>query len=201
MPSPIPPERSLWPHTGAVLAGGQSRRMGRAKHALPLPDGRLMIQAVADVMAQVCQQVVVVGSTEALEKLQHIDDLRPGHGPLGGIEALLASGLDTQYLVCPCDVPLVTSTLLNALVVPSSTQATVLRIDGEDTVRPLPARLSAEALGTARTLLDQKRKAVHQLMQCVEIEVLGAPPEWGEHLVNINTPQEYQVLVQRIPTQ
>ena len=193
-------ESGRWPNTGAVLAGGQSVRMGRPKHALPLPDGRPMIEAVADVMAQVCQEVVVVGSTDALATLQHIDDLRSRQGPLGGIEALLASGLDTQYLVCPCDVPLVTSDLLKALTVPSSAAATVLRIDAEDTVRRLPARLSAEALDTVRTLLDQKRRAVYQLMQCLEIEVIGASPEWGEHLVNINTLQEYEALVQRTAT-
>lgn len=201
MRSPIKFDGGRWPHTGAVLAGGRSRRMGRPKHALPLPDGRPMIEAVANVMAQVCQQVVVVGSTDALARLQHINDLRSGHGPLGGIEALLASGLDTQYLVCPCDLPLVTSDLLKALTVPSSAAATVLRIDGRSGTEPLPARISTEVLPVVRALLDAGQRAVSHLMQSIEIEAIEAPQTWSRYLTNINTPQEYEVLVQRTATQ
>lgn len=201
MRSPIKFDGGRWPHTGAVLAGGRSRRMGRPKHALPLPDGRPMIEAVANVMAQVCQQVVVVGSTDALATLPHIDDLRFRHGPLGGIEALLASGLDTQYLVCPCDLPLVTSDLLKALTVPSSAAATVLRIDGRSGTEPLPARISTEVLPAVRALLDAGQRAVSHLMQSIEIEAIEAPQTWSRYLTNINTPQEYEVLVQRTATQ
>ncbi|MCH8165181.1 MAG: molybdenum cofactor guanylyltransferase [Planctomycetes bacterium] len=201
MQFPIKCDGGQWPHTGAVLAGGRSRRMGRPKHALPLPDGRPMIEAVADVMKQVCQQVVVVGSTDALATLQHIDDLRSGHGPLGGIEALLASGVDTQYLVCPCDVPLVTSELLEALTVPSSAAATVLRIDGRSGTEPLPARISTEVLRAVRALLDADQRSVSHLMQSIEIEAIEVPQAWSRYLTNINTPQEYEVLVQRTASQ
>lgn len=175
--------------------------MGRPKHALPLPDGRLMIEAVADVLAQVCRQVVVVGSTDALATLQHIDDLRPGHGPLGGIEALLASGLDTQYLVCPCDVPLVTGEVLTALTIPSPAPATVLRMDGRSETEPLPARISTDALRAVRALLDAGQRAVSHLMHSIEIETIEVPQAWSKYLTNINTPQEYEVLVQRTLTQ
>lgn len=201
MGSPSSIESGRWPHTGAVLAGGRSLRMGRPKHALRLPDGRPMIEAVAEVMAQVCQEVVVVGSTDALATLPHIDDLRSRHGPLGGIEALLASGLDTQYLVCPCDLPLVTRDLLKALTVPSSAAATVLRIDGRSGTEPLPARISTEVLRAVRALLDAGQRAVSHLMQSIEIETIEVSQAWSTYLTNINTPQEYEVLVQRTPTQ
>ena len=41
------PDAEPWPHTGAVLAGGAGRRMGRSKHDLVLPDGRTMLEVVA----------------------------------------------------------------------------------------------------------------------------------------------------------
>ena len=39
---------AFWPHTGAVLAGGRSTRMGRPKEDVILPDGRGMAETVAD---------------------------------------------------------------------------------------------------------------------------------------------------------
>ena len=105
-----------WPHTGAVLAGGAGRRMGRRKDSLALPDGRTMLAVVHSVLREVCQRVVVVGDAET--DLPRIEDLRPGQGPLGGIEALLATGDDTQYLVGPCDLPLITPSVLRRLTEP-----------------------------------------------------------------------------------
>ena len=135
------PEAGPWPHTGVVLAGGASRRMGRPKHELKLPDGRTMLEVVTEALREVCARVVVTGDMEI--GLQRVADLRPDQGPLGGIEAILASGLDAQYLVCPCDMPLVTGTLLQRLTGPADGGATVFQIEGEDSVRPLPARISS----------------------------------------------------------
>ncbi len=106
--------------------------MGRPKHGLRLPDGRQMIEAVADALAGVCRTVVVVGgaTAETLPGVEHIADLREGQGPLGGLEALPASGRDAEYLVCPCDLPLVSAGMLRRLTCGGGSRATVFRIEG-----------------------------------------------------------------------
>ncbi len=166
--------------------------MGRPKEALRLTDGRSMIEAVAGTVASVCRRVVVVGAAAELPGVQSVDDLRPGQGPLGGIEALLASALDAHYLVCPCDVPLVSAELLAALTAPAGGAATVLRIAGEDEPRPLPARLSAEALPAVRMLLDREDRAVKQLIEALRPHVVEAPAAWAGRLLNVNTPDDYE---------
>ncbi len=190
------PER--WPHTGAILAGGESRRMGRPKASLPLPGGQTMIETVAETLAAVCRSVVVVGSADPVSEapsLRHLADLRPGEGPLAGIEALLASGLDTEYLVCPCDVPLVTAGLLERLTAPCGSLATVLRIGAENAFRPLPARLSAASLDRVRAQLDRHERAVHAFIQSIDPHVVDMPREAADQLLNANTPAEYEALV------
>ena len=181
-----------WPHTGAVLAGGAGRRMGRRKDSLPLPDGRTMLAAVAAALAETCRDVVVVGDAETL--LERIEDLCPGQGPLGGIEALLASNLDTHYLVCPCDVPLVTATLLRRLTVATGAAATVFRVDGERDFRPLPARISAGALDRVRGHLDDGRRAVHELLRALDPAVIALPRDDARVLANVNTPSDYEAI-------
>ena len=187
----MPPEtgRDVWPHTGAVLAGGGSRRMGRPKHALRLPDGRTMIEAVAAALGAVCRQVVVVGTVDI--DLPRVDDRRAGRGPLGGVEALLCSGLDTQYLVCPCDVPLITPELLRRLAHAGDASAVVLRVAGEPDFWPLPARIPAGAAGDATGALDDDRRALHEFMRSIEPQVVEIGSADAAVLANVNTPQQY----------
>jgi len=190
-------ETGPWPHTGVVLAGGASRRMGRPKHELKLPDGRTMIEVVAGALREVCARVVVTGDIET--GLQRVADLRPDQGPLGGIEAILASGLDAQYLVCPCDMPLVTGPLLQRLTGPAEGGATVFQIEGEDSVRPLPARISGDLLEAVAARLDAQQRAVHRLMSSIETEVVTLAPAEGEQLANVNTLQEYEAVTRAWP--
>jgi molybdopterin-guanine dinucleotide biosynthesis protein A len=185
-------EAGPWPHTGVVLAGGASRRMGRPKHELKLPDGRTMLEVVAGVLREVCARVVVTGDIET--DFQCVADLRPDQGPLGGIEAILASGLDTQYLVCPCDMPLVTGPLLQRLTGPADSGATVFQTDGEDSVRPLPARISGDLLESVAALLDAQQRAVHRLMSSTATEVITLAPGESRLLANVNTLQEYEAI-------
>jgi molybdopterin-guanine dinucleotide biosynthesis protein A len=185
-------EAGPWPHTGAVLAGGASRRLGRPKHALKLPGGRTMLEAVAGALGEVCAQVVVVGDVET--GLRRVIDLRPDQGPLGGIEALLASGLDSQYLVCPCDVPLVTGPLLQRLTEAADSGATAFQIEGEDSLRPLPARISADLLETVGAMLDERQRAVGRLLGAVEIDVVTLAPAEAAQLANVNTLQEFEAV-------
>ena len=172
--------------------------MGRPKASLPLPGGRTMIETVAETLAAVCRSVVIVGSAHPASEgpaLRQIADLRPGEGPLAGIEALLASGLDTEYLICPCDVPLVTAGLLERLTAPCGSLATVLRIGEENAFRPLPARLSAASLDRARAQLDRGERAVHAFIQSIGPYVVEIPREAADQLLNANTPAEYEALV------
>ena len=182
-----------WPHTGAVLAGGAGRRMGRRKDSLPLPGGRTMLAVVNSVMGEVCEAVVVVGDAET--DLPRIKDLRPGQGPLGGIEALLASGDDTQYLVCPCDLPLVTPALLRRLTVPTDRVATVFQVEGEADFWPMPVRVSIKALDAVRAHLDGGRRAVHDLVRALNPEVIAVSREEAAALANVNTPDDYEQLL------
>lgn len=155
-----------------------------------------MIEAVATALGTACERLVILGAEDAMTALPHIADLRPGCGPLGGIEALLASGVDTQYLVCPCDLPFVTSELFNALLGPTQAAATVLRLEGSAQIEPLPARISGEAIDAIKRLLDEGRRAVYQLMQTIDVAEISAPKAWSKLLTNVNTPQEYAALVQ-----
>jgi len=175
-----------------------SSRMGRPKHEIVLPDGRTMIHAVIDVLSTVCARVVVVGSPvlqQLVPGIVIIEDMRAHSGPLGGIEALLSSGIDSQYLICACDVPRISPELLRSLIEsPTVAAAAVPRVAGSDHPEPLPARLSVQALPVVRRLLDQGEHAVWKLMRELSAIEISIPADWSNQLMNINTPEDLEEL-------
>ena len=91
--------------TGVVLAGGRSRRMGRDK--LPLKIGGVtLLDRVHGVLSSRCAEVMVVGEGgAALAGAHRIPDLRPGEGPLAGIEAGLLAASHRRVFVAAGDMP------------------------------------------------------------------------------------------------
>jgi molybdopterin-guanine dinucleotide biosynthesis protein A len=175
--------------TGAILAGGASTRMGTDKATLCLPDGRAMIEVVADALGCVCSTLVVSGTASALERLEHIPDLRPGCGPLGGVEAVLASGRADRYLFCPCDMPRLRSDMLGPLA-EADGRAVVLRFEQSEWFLPLPVVLSVDVLPTVQAALDDGLRAVHRVLTRLEPIVVEVPADWEAGLTSANTPED-----------
>jgi len=99
----------------AILAGGRaSRWQGRPKGLATLPDGRPMLaHTIAALRAVGLDDIAVIANDPTL--YLHlgppvVPDLRPGNGPLGGIEAALAhfQGRARAVLILPCDLPSLT---------------------------------------------------------------------------------------------
>jgi len=179
---------TTWPHTGAVLAGGSSTRMGATKSDLVLPTGGTMIEAVIETLAGVCAQVVTVGGRGWGPKA--VPDLRSGAGPLGGIEALLASGLDDNYLACPNDIPLLTAELAHRLTAPSDAMATIFTTDGVR-IQSLPLRISVAALPLVTAALDRGENAIHRVLARLDADRIPISEEEARALRNINTRSEF----------
>lgn len=154
-----------------------------------------MIEAVITTLKDVCQTVVVVGGVA--EGFPSVADRRPGVGPLGGIEALLASGIDDEYLVCPSDTPLITPRLLRRLMTPSDSMATIFEVEGESRVQSLPLRISAKALGTVEAALDAGQNSIHGLLDGIDVSRVSITARLAKELLNINTPGEYAALFER----
>lgn len=139
-----------------------------------------------------CDSVVVVGGR--VGALLSIADRRSGVGPLGGIEALLASGIDTEYLICPSDIPLITPELLRRLTVPSESTATIFEIRGDKRVESLPLRISAAALDPVTLALDAGQNAINIVIGRIDVDRVTITAKDANALRNINTPGDYAAL-------
>ena len=107
---------------GVVLAGGASLRFGGVPKGLMLFRGRAMALGLADVLATVCERVVIeaqVGAGyEALGlPVIHASAAHAGKGPLAGIVAGLAVAPEVGRVVfAPCDMPLLDADVYRTLM-------------------------------------------------------------------------------------
>jgi molybdenum cofactor guanylyltransferase len=184
--------------TGAILIGGRSARMGTPKHQLKLPDGCTMLDRACETLLQVCGDIVIVDAAGSKRSLPHrvIEDSRTDQGPLGGIEGLLASGLDREYLVCPCDMPLMTVEVLRMLLENDRAMATVLRLAHRQEPESLPMRLSATALPGVQSLLDQGQRSIWGLIKALPARIAPISSDWEKCFVNLNSPGDLATLGQ-----
>lgn len=190
----IKDSREIWPHTAVILAGGDSRRMGQPKEGVRLPDGRTMIETVIESLESVASRIVVVGKCAGFEHLgehgiQRIDDNAPGRGPLGGIEAVLASGLDDRYLFAACDQPLLTPYLLRFLC-RDNFESAFLRTEMGEKLDPFPGIVPATWHAPIREALTAGNLRVREVLRELEPNWVTISSKLKPLTKGFNTPEE-----------
>lgn len=180
------------PHVlGAVLAGGESRRLGRDKAGERVAGERMVDRAVAALRAH-CADVVVVSSRAQTPAgdWPTIPDLRVGCGPLAGIEAALDRGASdgaSAVFVLACDLPLVgggvVAKVLDGL---AGARAAAVEREGDPDFEPLCAVYAIDCLPVVTELLDEGVRAAGALFRTVDGRRVPGGPRAG---VNVNDEQ------------
>lgn len=102
-------------YSGIVLAGGKSSRMGTDKALLPFGKSTLLEHQISLLQRSGIEDVMISGRY-AVEGARTVPDILPERGPLGGIFSCLKNAGHEYCVVLCADMPLVTDTLLSALI-------------------------------------------------------------------------------------
>jgi molybdenum cofactor guanylyltransferase len=193
--------------SGVILAGGQSRRMGRDK-AFIVWQGRPLIERTISVLGEVCDEVLIVAD-EAL-RFAHLNiavqpDTLRGAGPLSGLHAGLRAMSKELGVVVAVDMPLLNADLLRALVdaaagfdavVPlSANVSTREALARSKNVHPLHAVYRRTCLPANEATLERGERRVSAFLAEVRVryfsvsEMRRIDPQLRS-LVNVNTPEE-----------
>lgn len=177
-----------------VLAGGASRRMGRNKATLPFGEGTLLDHLVK-LVAPLAGAVSVVGDPALYGHLGYpvIADVRPGEGPLAGIEAALLHTTADWNLVVACDMPLLESSRLKALfdaAAAHSTADVILPVGPTGRPEPLCALYHQRALLRVSASLDREIRKVTDGLR--GLTIVEWPVEEARWLANANTPEDWR---------
>lgn len=187
------------PVSAIILGGGDGRRMGGRDKALVEFRGRPLIAWVADALAKISEDILVVtnqGQAHAGYGARVVPDRDPPCGPLGGIAAGLAAVRHDLGVVVACDMPFLNADVLRLLVRRAArADAAVLRL-GRD-YEPLHAVYRRTCLPAVERRLAARDFSVLSFYSDVRLEVV-AEREWrvldpaGRSILNINTPEDLE---------
>ena len=141
--------------TAVILAGGQSRRFGQDKAFFKIGK-RPMIRIVADTLTKEFEEVFVAGGD--LQRLHECNltgypDPVPGKGALGGIYNGLTRTKADWIFFCGCDMPLIKSAIIRAVVD---------SIGDEDILMPIVGQVRQPLHAVyKRTIIPAVRDLVH----------------------------------------
>ena len=175
-----------------VLAGGDSRRMGRPKAWIEVGDTVLLRYVVERLAPAFSVVVVAFGEPEQMEQLvpyRVVFDRKRDAGPLAGLEAgLIAARHDVLFAVA-CDMPYVTPTTAQlAVAAARNSDAAIARHDG--LFEPVCGAYRKTALPAIVGALDAGNYTAHDVAQSLDVTWLeGLDPAEFESL---NTPADLE---------
>ena len=182
----------------AVLAGGQSTRMGEDKSLLPIA-GRTMIEHIIAQLEPWTDDMLIGANdpdTYSFTGLPVIKDRKQGCGPLMGIASCLEAARNSRIFVVACDIPEIPPSFFHRLVSESRTADVVMPLDAEGRAEPLLAVYSKKALPAMRAMLERGARRVVSILSeqaraefslSVKYVELGNA-SWYR---NVNTKEEY----------
>jgi FdhD protein len=186
--------------TGAILAGGRSRRMGKNK-ALMQIGGQPLIQLVYEKMARLFSEILLVTNEPddySFLPCRTIPDLFPGAGSLAGVHGAITASTTERVFVVGCDMPWLCEELIRHIcAVSAGHEVTVpCSMDG---LEPLHAVYGKGCLPLMTEALRGDERCIYDLYPRLETCTLtwaeiAAIPGAEQSFQNINTPEDYQNL-------
>jgi molybdopterin-guanine dinucleotide biosynthesis protein A len=173
-------DRSL---TGVLLVGGASSRFGSPK-ALALFRGRTLAEIGWETLAFCDERIAVGKAADGFElPFPVLDDGSEVRAAIAGVVAGLRAAAHEVAVVLPVDTPLVTPASIRAL-------ADACRDAAVPQTGPLPGAYRKTALPA----LESGELSLRRAIAALDVAQLDLDPA---ELVNINTPDELELLQQR----
>jgi molybdopterin-guanine dinucleotide biosynthesis protein A len=181
-----------------VLAGGESRRMGRPKAWIEVGDTVLLRYVVERLGSAFSEVVVSFAEPEQMEQhlpYQVVFDRKRSAGPLAGLEAGLISARHEVLFAVACDMPYVTqSTAQLAVVAARSCDAAIPRHDG--LYEPVCGAYRKTALPAIVGALDAGNYTAHDVVESLDVTWLeGLDPSEFENLNTLSDLERFHAAV------
>ncbi len=167
--------------------------MGRDKAKLVWGDEPLLVRLVRRFS---CFDELLLSANDpalALPGVQRVPDLRPGCGPLGGIQAVLHVCRAHRVFFLPCDMPYMTVDIALALLgAAGDGDACAAVLDG--CVQPLAAVYAKSALPAVERQIARGDFRLRSLLDALDCRTAPLNAAQGRAFLNVNTPQDWAAL-------
>lgn len=180
---------------GILLAGGLSRRYGSEK-AFANIEGTPFYEASYHVLNHLCDEVIVVTRKDLVEQFPEdylvITDVEEyvGCGPLAGVYSAMTYIEAENYVVLPCDVPLISEEMMEALIRKHQTEITIVETNRR--LQPLISIWNSSTKDKIAKALKQKQYRIRDVFKTASIMKINGTSLTTQHEVftNVNTPEQ-----------
>ena len=179
---------------GLVLAGGESRRMGRDK-ALLIRDGRSQLAHIAALLEGITERVYVSSRQEQQDdpersRFENIVDRYADIGPVAGILSAMDAHPNIDWLVVACDLPNIDATTLSFLLEKSDPKQsfTAFKSNYDGLPEPLCALYRSGSDAIIRRFVEDGIVCPRKILIRSDTQLLEQPDPAA--LDNINTPDD-----------
>ena len=187
-----------------IMAGGKSSRMGQDKALLPV-DGRPRLSVLAERWLGVFDGLMISADTRErfagldLSGARIVEDVRPGAGPMAGLEAVMTAVPADRYFLTAVDLPFGDPALAVELAGRMGDADTCLIQRTGRGWEPLFALYGRSCLPTISAALDQGKRSFYRgLLPFVTVQKVPEEslPDFrlDRLLLNTNTPEEWKSL-------
>ena len=195
------------PVSGAVIAGGTSRRLGTDKRLVTVEGTALLARTVGVLRPLVADVQVVVADPADRTLVTDVlradadpptitVDARSGFGPAAGLEAALAAAHQPLVLVLATDHPALVPAVLALLVARArASTAAAVALAGPRGGEPFLAVYRRDALPAVRAALDAGTRRMQALLTGLDAELVPEA-EWraldpdGRTLADVDVPED-----------
>ncbi|MDM8532275.1 molybdenum cofactor guanylyltransferase [Anaerolineales bacterium HSG25] len=185
----------------AILAGGQSKRMGQDKAFLKIDGLTIIERVIAQVTPLTDDLFISTNSPEPykLFDLPLVADIYPNKAALGGIYSSIQAAKYDQVLIVACDMPLLNQALLNYLIMLAPTADIISPLIHPPQPETLHTIYSKTCLSAIESRLSVNRLRVIGFFNELSVryvppaEILPIDPNFHS-FININTPEEWNTI-------
>ena len=188
--------------TAIILAGGDSRRMGRDKAMMPFAN-QTLIQSVITIM-QGLFPVTILSVRDYRKEidLPQVCDMQTNGGPLTGLVTTLGRIATPWAFVVACDMPFVSPQLVEQLAKHRARQQAVVPVV-QGHLQPMAAFYSVSALAVMRATLSLGDKSLSGAIKHLNVSYVDETRMLNSDaamrsFIDLDTPQDWAKAQERM---
>ncbi|MEW4922800.1 molybdenum cofactor guanylyltransferase [Algibacter sp. 2305UL17-15] len=181
--------------TGIILAGGKSSRMGTDKGFLML-NNKPFVQYSIDALKPLVSEILIVSDDSKYDVfgLKRVNDTLKDAGPVSGIYSGLEASSSEYNLILSCDIPLITSEILQKLIDTIDDTSEVIQIESNSKTMPLIALYKRSVKDKFYEFLQNDERRLRIAVNACKSKNVALEKEHEFSTMNVNTKNELKAV-------
>lgn len=174
--------------TGIILSGGKSSRMGTDK-GFVLYKAKFFTQYVIDALKPLVGEIIIISDNSKYDTFNttRINDEIKKAGPLAGVYTGLKNSKTEFNLVLSCDVPLITTSVLQKIIDAISPETDIVQLKSKGKTMPLIAVYRKKCAPIFLELLKNDERRMTLAISHFKVKTIVLESTLEQYTANINT--------------